>query len=334
MRDGGAVAGERGDDAGARVDETDARGRAVVQHDAAVRGRILAIKPGYYTRMGAAIRQSAAILAEQPASRRLLLIITDGKPQISGSFTQQSAKTLADQLKFGALPIGFTVQSSEVISATLGSTQLFSGLIAGLINGTYAVLLTDLFPTRVRFSGVALAFNISFTLFSGTGQGSGFFVAPDLILTNDHVALNAKRVKVVLINGATAYATTLRSDPARDVALLRIEGGAYTPLPLRLEPVALTEEVYAVGSPLDPSLAGTVTRGIVSQIKDNEYGQPLIQADASIQHGSSGGPLLDAKGNVIGISQSALTDQGEYSVGINFFIPIADGVQRLGMQLQ
>ncbi|WP_374377770.1 S1C family serine protease [Dongia sp.] len=171
------------------------------------------------------------------------------------------------------------------------------------------------------------------TLFSGTGQGSGFFVAPDLILTNHHVALNAKRVKVVLINGVTAYATTLRSDPARDVALLRVEGGAYTPLPLRLGSVALTEEVYAVGSPLDPSLAGTVTRGIVSQIQRDEHGLPLIQADATIQPGNSGGPLLDARGNVVGISQSGLTDDGSHLVGINFFVPIADALDRLGIKL-
>lgn len=75
-------------------------------------------------------------------------VITDGKPQISGSFTQQSAKTLADQLKFGALPIGFTVQSSEVISATLGSTQLLSGLIAGLI-GLVLVVIYSLFQYRL-----------------------------------------------------------------------------------------------------------------------------------------------------------------------------------------
>ncbi|MDP3209832.1 MAG: protein translocase subunit SecD, partial [Rhodoglobus sp.] len=75
-------------------------------------------------------------------------IITDGKPQISGSFTQETAKTLADQLKFGALPIGFTVQSSEVISATLGSTQLQSGLIAGLI-GLILVVIYSLFQYRL-----------------------------------------------------------------------------------------------------------------------------------------------------------------------------------------
>ncbi|WP_213814683.1 protein translocase subunit SecD [Glaciihabitans sp. dw_435] len=75
-------------------------------------------------------------------------IITDGKPQITGSFTQQSSKTLADQLKFGALPIGFQVQSSQVISATLGQTQLASGLIAGLI-GLLLVVIYSLFQYRL-----------------------------------------------------------------------------------------------------------------------------------------------------------------------------------------
>ncbi|SDZ03586.1 protein translocase subunit SecD [Herbiconiux ginsengi] len=72
---------------------------------------------------------------------------TDGRAQISGSFTQESAKTLADQLKFGALPIGFTVQSSDTISATLGSTQLMSGLIAGII-GLLLVVVYSLIQYR------------------------------------------------------------------------------------------------------------------------------------------------------------------------------------------
>ena len=75
-------------------------------------------------------------------------IITDGKPQISGNFTQETAKTLADQLKFGALPIGFEVLSSEVISATLGSTQLVGGLIAGGI-GLLLVVIYSLFQYRL-----------------------------------------------------------------------------------------------------------------------------------------------------------------------------------------
>ena len=73
--------------------------------------------------------------------------ITDGRPQISGSFNQGSAKTLSDQLKFGALPIGFTVQSSDTISATLGGTQLLNGLIAGAI-GLLLVVLYSLLQYR------------------------------------------------------------------------------------------------------------------------------------------------------------------------------------------
>lgn len=78
-------------------------------------------------------------------------VITDGKPQISGSFTQESAKSLADQLKFGALPIGFEVLSQENISATLGSSQLNSGIIAGVI-GVILVIGYSVFQYRALAS--------------------------------------------------------------------------------------------------------------------------------------------------------------------------------------
>jgi len=75
-------------------------------------------------------------------------VITDGKAEISGNFTQKSSKALADQLKFGALPISFTVQSQDTISATLGSTQLTNGLIAGLI-GLILVVMYSLAQYRL-----------------------------------------------------------------------------------------------------------------------------------------------------------------------------------------
>ncbi|MFB6609233.1 protein translocase subunit SecD [Agromyces sp. NPDC056379] len=77
--------------------------------------------------------------------------ITDGKPQITGSFDQASSKALADQLKFGALPISFTVQSSDTISPTLGTSQLQSGLIAGLI-GLILVVIYTIFQYRALAS--------------------------------------------------------------------------------------------------------------------------------------------------------------------------------------
>ena len=75
-------------------------------------------------------------------------VITDGKPQITGSFTQETSKTLADQLKFGALPIGFVVLSNEVVSATLGESQLVTGVIAGVI-GLILVVIYSLFQYRL-----------------------------------------------------------------------------------------------------------------------------------------------------------------------------------------
>ena len=74
-------------------------------------------------------------------------VITDGNPQITGSFTQESSKALADQLKFGALPLSFTVQSSDTISATLGTLAAAVGLIAGLI-GLILVVIYSLFQYR------------------------------------------------------------------------------------------------------------------------------------------------------------------------------------------
>lgn len=201
---------------------------------------------------------------------------------------------------------------------------------------TYPVLSL---PATIPFTG-SIGANMSrveaavVTVITGSGHGSGFFIAPNLVLTNHHVALNADRLKVRLINGTEVLATTLRSDKQRDVALLQIEGGEFTPLPIRLKPVALTEEVYAIGSPFDESLAGSVTRGIVSQLQHDEHGLELIQADATIQHGSSGGPLLDAQGNVVGISQSAWTDGQDHSAGVNFFVPIGDALRKLNIAPQ
>lgn len=91
--------------------------------------------------------------------------ITDGKPQITGSFTQETSKVLADQLKFGALPIGFLVQSKDTITATLGTTQLASGLLAGLI-GLILVVGYSLMQYRmlglVTVASLIVAFTITY----------------------------------------------------------------------------------------------------------------------------------------------------------------------------
>jgi preprotein translocase subunit SecD len=94
-------------------------------------------------------------------------VITDGKPQITGSFTQETSKVLADQLKFGALPIGFIVQSKDTITATLGTTQLISGLLAGAI-GLILVVGYSLLQYRtlglVTVASLIVAFSVTYLI--------------------------------------------------------------------------------------------------------------------------------------------------------------------------
>ena len=103
--------------------------------------------------------------------------ILDGRPSISGDFTQEDAATLADQLKFGALPIGFTVQSQEDISATLGSSQLQAGLLAGLI-GLLLVVVYSLFQYRllgtVTIASLAIAAVLTYLLLTFFSWRQGY----------------------------------------------------------------------------------------------------------------------------------------------------------------
>ena len=108
---------------------------------------------------------------------RTLAAITDGRPQISGSFTEETASVLADQLKFGALPIGFEVQSAETITATLGLSQLESGLLAGAI-GLVLVLVYSLFQYRmlgmVTVFSLTMAFILSYFVITYLSNSQGY----------------------------------------------------------------------------------------------------------------------------------------------------------------
>ena len=165
-----------------------------------------------------------------------------------------------------------------------------------------------------------------------TGQGSGFFITSDgWILTNAHVAHGNQTVRVILASGKAVEGRVDRVHEARDVALIKVEGANFVALPLREKPVTLTEEVYAIGTPLEKKLSGTITKGIVSQIRTNSHHLTDIQADVNIQPGSSGGPLVDAQGNVVGISYAGLARKGGDNIGLNFFIPIQDALAKLNV---
>jgi S1-C subfamily serine protease len=168
-------------------------------------------------------------------------------------------------------------------------------------------------------------------VYAGGGHGSGFVIDDEgHLLTNEHVVRTAERVRVRFESGEEVTATVLATDVRRDVALLKIERGGTSGLPIRFDPPAVGDEVYAVGAPLDPSYSATVSKGIVSSLRTLD-GEQWIQSDVNVQPGNSGGPLLDDRGNIIGLtSRGAPTDAGTPS-GVNFFVPITDALGRLGL---
>jgi serine protease Do len=165
----------------------------------------------------------------------------------------------------------------------------------------------------------------------GTGHGSGVLIGRDgLILTNAHVVGNAERVRVMLADGRALVGAVERRHKPRDVALVRVDGRDFPALPVRDRPVTVSEEVYAVGAPLEEKLHGSVTRGIVSALRsDHRTGLEAIQADVAIQSGNSGGPLVDAEGNLVALTVSGY---GSANIGLNFFIPIGDALARLRLE--
>ena len=176
--------------------------------------------------------------------------------------------------------------------------------------------------------------------------GSGFVTdAAGHIYTNAHVVLGASSVKVTFKDGASYNAKVLGTDKATDVAVIQVEGApasALHPLPLgSLSSVHVGDPVVAIGNPLNEQ--STITAGIVSAkqrtIQSLEPGQQIynaIQTDAAINHGNSGGPLIDRFGRVIGITSQILTgnesDPTAGNIGIGFAIPI-DKVSQIARQL-
>lgn len=191
--------------------------------------------------------------------------------------------------------------------------------------------------TPISYSGaptgkrtVANAATSVAAIFAGEGMGTGFLISKEgYLLTNNHVVSGAKYVKVRWSDGAEAVGEVIRSDRRRDIAIVKADPAQRQALALRTSGAALGEPVYAIGTPLDAKFQGSVTKGIVSATRTYE-GLPYIQSDVTVNHGNSGGPLLDESGAVIGVTVSGYDISGA-PVGINLFIPIADALKALAL---
>jgi S1-C subfamily serine protease len=176
-----------------------------------------------------------------------------------------------------------------------------------------------------------------FNFFPSTPQtskslGSGFVLdRAGHIITNFHVIQGAQKVQVSFSGQDQLPATVVGKDRSTDVAILKIDAHsrALTPLPLgNSDAVRVGDPVYAIGNPF--GLTRTLTTGVVSAVQRQIFapnGVPIdsaIQTDAAINHGNSGGPLIDVGGRVIGVTSQIQTgsDQNQGNVGIGFAIPV------------
>ncbi|MGH6910440.1 MAG: S1C family serine protease [Phenylobacterium sp.] len=170
------------------------------------------------------------------------------------------------------------------------------------------------------------------SILAGSTLGSGVLITGDgYLLTNEHVTGRAKTVTVRWPDGSETPGEVVRADKRRDVALVKTEPPKLRPLAIRRRPVTLAETVYAIGTPRETDFAGTLTRGVVSTVQRVIDGQPYIQSDVAITHGNSGGPLLDEKGAVVGLSV-LIYEPGGVPQNINFFVPIEEALKALAIR--
>lgn len=234
----------------------------------------------------------------------------------------------------GALAIGALDQGSTTVAERVetGTTPVSTGGQALTVEQIY------------RRSSPAVV-QVTTTTSSGTARdifgnpvqtppqralGSGFVVdTKGHVVTNFHVIDGAQEIKVNFSNRDTVDATLVGSDPATDLAVLKVDlpVGSVTALALAdSDDVKVGQSVVAIGNPF--GLERTVTAGIVSALQRNvtsPNGTPIdhvIQTDAAINHGNSGGPLIDSRGRVIGVnSQIETGGTGDGNVGIGFAVP-------------
>ena len=162
------------------------------------------------------------------------------------------------------------------------------------------------------------------------GSGSGVIIRPDgYIVTNNHVVSGASKITVTLNNNQQYDATVVGTDPATDVAIIKVEADNLPTIPMGdSDALRLGEWVLAIGSPLGAQLRSTITAGIVSAKGRSmpDYSgefkiESFIQTDAAVNPGNSGGALVNKKGELVGINTAIVSQTGSYT-GYSFAVPV------------
>ncbi|MGC4877961.1 S1C family serine protease [Micromonospora sp. DT43] len=227
----------------------------------------------------------------------------------------------------GALGYAFAVRGGAAAGTVLGAPVADPPALAQRKPESLAGVAERVLPSVVTVRVSSLG---------GTSEGSGFIASADgHVITNDHVVAGSSgKASVIFNDGTSAPATVVGQDPESDIAVIKVNRTGLRPVEFGdSDALAVGDPVLAVGSPL--SLANTVTAGIVSALdrtmQAGEPGGPVryyaaIQTDAAVNHGNSGGPLVDGAGRVVGVNSTikSLVAEGQEAgnIGLAFAIPI------------
>ncbi|MGE5850110.1 MAG: S1C family serine protease [Candidatus Methylomirabilota bacterium] len=223
------------------------------------------------------------------------------------------------------LPLALLALSHSLLAE--GPARAASGLTPEeeIVIGVYRAVS----PGVVHITSTVLSQDFLFRIIPERGTGSGFIVDDrGYILTNNHVVENADRLEVTLADKSKVPARLIGRDPNNDIAVIHVTVAREKLTPLRLgdsDQLQVGQIAIAIGNPF--GLDRTVTRGVVSALGRSlkaETGRQIrnvIQTDAAINPGNSGGPLLNSRGEVIGINTAIFSPTGG-SIGIGFAIPV------------
>jgi putative serine protease PepD len=229
----------------------------------------------------------------------------------------------------GAGAVALSHDSTHTVTTSVAATPSASSNIANSVLSIGQIAKTAT-SSVVEIDATSAATS---TPFGGQGtaesaEGTGFvYDTKGDIVTNEHVVAGASSVSVKFSDGSRYKATVVGTDASSDLAVIHVDAPASKLVPLTLADssnVAVGDGVVAIGNPF--GLDGTVTSGIVSALNreitapDNTPIEGAIQTDAAINHGNSGGPLLNDKAQVIGITSQIQSDSGGND-GVGFAIP-------------
>lgn len=259
----------------------------------------------------------------------LLIVAVSG---LTGYFAAKKTldRSLSDRDEVAAIVDKNTADKKSVSQRRVEVTEVpnFSDAAESAVQAVVYVKVTQKANYQQPGSLLDLLFGFAQTPRDQVGLGSGVIIRPDgYIVTNNHVIAGADVIEVTLENNKVYPAKLVGTDPATDIALIKIEGEDLPVVPIgNSDDLRLGEWVLAIGSPYD--LRSTITAGIVSakgRSMPNYDGQyrveSFIQTDAAVNPGNSGGALVNAAGELVGINTSIISRTGSYA-GYAFAVPV------------